>query len=326
MTFAWLWLALLLPLYWLIPARQKHDQGLQHPFLFALANPAYKPATPQRRILPILAWLCLVLALMRPQWIGPPLDNESQGRAIYLSVDLSESMLERDMSWNNRAIERFQAVQAVVKEFIEQRTEDFIGLVVFGSFAEIQSPLTSDTRALVNILQDLRPGMAQPKTAIGDGLALAAQQLRESPAQDKVIILLSDGENTSGSVTPEQGIEVAKNSDIKVYTIGFGSDGRRNSMFNLFSMKVGSSIDERTLKNIAEQTDGQYFRATTSQELIDVFDAIEKLEPSQEHVEQQRVIIELFWLPLLVFASLSLAVPVIRFIQEWMNRHAIRKA
>ena len=325
MTFAWLWALALLPLYWLIKSRQRHQQGLEHPFLFALAERDFKPATPKRQILPALAWLCLVLALTRPQWIGPPLDSESQGRAIYLSVDISESMLERDMRWNNRPINRFQAVQAVVKEFIENRVQDYIGLVVFGSFAEVQSPLTADSKALVGILDDVLPGMAGQSTAIGDGLAVAAKQLRDSPAKDKVIILLSDGENRTGNLTPEQAIEVAKASDIKVYTIGFGSDSR-SSLFGGFGLNLGGSgIDETTLKEIAQQTGGQYFRATTSQELLNVFQAIEQLEPSQEHITQQHMVIELFWLPLLGFIVLTGTRPAIRLIKEWINRHAIRQ-
>ncbi len=324
MSAAWWWMIFLLPLYWLIPAKKQNDQGLDHPFLFALSNQDANKARTSRNILASIAWVFLVLACMRPQWIGPPLDNESQGRAIYLSVDMSDSMREQDMRWNGRAISRFQAVQAVVKEFIEDRQKDFIGLVVFGSFAEIQSPLTPDTQALSNILDDLLPGMAQPKTAIGDGLAVAAQQLRESPAKDKVIILLSDGENTSGQVTPEEATKVAKASDIKVYTIGFGGDGRQ-SLFGQFGFNLGSGVDEQTLKRIAEQTDGQYFRASSSQELIDVFNAIEQLEPSEEHVKQQRVVVELFWIPLIVFTALTLAAPLITALFQRILRYATPK-
>ncbi|MDX1475831.1 MAG: VWA domain-containing protein, partial [Reinekea sp.] len=167
---------------------------------------------------------------------------------------------------------------------------------VFGSFAEIQSPLTPDTLAIKELLADLRPGMAEGSTAIGDGLALAVKQLRESDSPDKVIILLSDGENNSGSVTPEQATQVAVQSGIKVYTIGFGSDGS-NSIFGRLGFG-GNGIDEATLKDIAEQTQGQYFRATSTSDLIDVFNLIEQLEPSEEFQDQQRVVTELYWLPL----------------------------
>ncbi len=300
MNIAWPWLLALLPLYWLLPTAKKSstDGALEHAFLMSLAHqiPQTPPSRRLSQWLPALIWLSLILACIRPQWIGDPIDNEANGRSLYLSVDLSESMLERDMTWNGRAIERYQAVQAVVGEFVESRKNDFIGLVVFGSFAEIQSPLTPDTLAIKELLADLRPGMAEGSTAIGDGLALAVKQLRESDSPDKVIILLSDGENNSGSVTPEQATQVAVQSGIKVYTIGFGSDGS-NSIFGRLGFG-GNGIDEATLKDIAEQTQGQYFRATSTSDLIDVFNLIEQLEPSEEFQDQQRVVTELYWLPL----------------------------
>ena len=302
MSFAWPWLFILLPLYWLLPKRKHNanEGALEHPFLMSLSavDEQNNPAPTFDRWLNSAIWVFLVLALVRPIWIGEPIFDEAQGRNLYLSVDLSESMLERDMTWNGRAIERYQAVQAVVGEFVEKRSNDFIGLVVFGSYADIQSPLTPDTQAIKELLADLRPGMAEGSTAIGDGLALAVKQLRDSDSPDKVIILLSDGENNSGNVTPEQATQVAAQSNIKVYTIGFGSDGR-NSLLGRFGFG-GSGIDEATLKDIAEKTDGQYFRAASTQELINVFDLIEQLEPSEEHEDALRVVTELYWLPLLL--------------------------
>ncbi len=300
MSLAWPWLLILLPLYWLLPRRKNNatDGALEHPFLMSLsaANDQKNQTSTVDKWLSVIVWLLLIAALVRPVWIGAPIFDETNGRNLYLSVDLSESMLERDMTWNGRAIERYQAVQAVVGEFVEKRKNDFIGLVVFGSYADIQSPLTPDTNAIKELLDDLRPGMAEGSTAIGDGLALAVKQLRESDSPDKVIILLSDGENNSGNVTPEQATQVAAQSGIKVYTIGFGSDGR-NSLFG--RLGFGSSgIDEATLKDIAEKTNGQYFRATSTQDLIDVFKLIEQLEPSEEYADQLRVITELYWIPL----------------------------
>jgi Ca-activated chloride channel family protein len=300
MTFAWPWLLLLFPLYWLIPESKniKTQGALEHPFLMSLADDTQSPGQKNKiqATLIVFIWCMLVISIARPQWIGEPLQDESKGRALYLSVDLSESMLERDMTWNNRAIERYQAVEAVVGEFVEQRQQDFIGLVVFGSFAEIQSPLTPDTNAINDMLADLRPGMAGGSTAIGDGLALAVKQLRESESIDKVIILLSDGENNSGSVTPEQAMQVAKQSDIKVYTVGFGSDGS-NSLLGRFGFG-GRGVDEETLKRIATETSGEYFRATNTRELAEVFKLIETLEPAEEYVQDQRLLTELYWISL----------------------------
>lgn len=306
MSFAWPWLLLLLPLYWLVPKSKKAQVSgaIEHPFLASLAQTDYneKKPTGLAQIISLLIWLLLVIALARPQWIGAPLQDESLGRGLYLSVDLSDSMRERDMSWNGRTIARYQAVQGVVDDFIAQRPQDFIGLVVFGSFAEIQAPLTPDTRSIQKILADLLPGMAGGSTAIGDGLALAAKQLRQSESKDKVIILLSDGENTSGSVTPEEALSVAKQSNIKVYTIGFGRAGF-----------FGSGIDERTLANIAKETGGEFFSASSTSELAQVFEFIDSLEPAEEYLQDQREITELYWWPLLVatlFQILLLALPL----------------
>jgi len=301
MNFAWPWLALILPLWWLLPKSRKSATAgaLEHPYLMSLSQqqPGRQPASRAGLVIQV-AWILLVVALMRPQWIGAPVSNVIAGRSIFLAVDLSGSMLEPDMSWNGRAIERYQAVQAVVGQFVEQRQQDFIGLVVFGSFAEIQAPLTPDVQAVSAILQDLRPGMAGDSTAIGDGLALAVKQLRLSESPDKVIILLSDGENKTGDVTPEQAMTVAQQSDIKVYTIGFGGD-RQNGFFGMLR-GAGNEIDEQTLKTIAEQTQGRYFRATSTQDLAQVFQTIDSLETSDRADREVRLVIEYYWLPLLL--------------------------
>jgi Ca-activated chloride channel family protein len=298
MTFAWPWLALLFPMLFIALRLQKQtrDQGaIEHPYLISLSQSVRSSdrVTNKALLFQSLVWFCLVLALMRPQFIGEPLSQPERGRSLFLAVDISESMLERDMRWNGQTIERFQAVQAVIGEFAENRQGDLLGLVVFGAFADIQAPLTPDVVAVKELLNDLRPGMAEGSTAIGDGLALAAKQLRDAEAQDKVIVLLSDGENNSGSVSPEQALQVAQQSDITVYTIGFGRPR--------FGFR---GVDERTLKRIAEQTNGQYFSATSSEELMQVFDAIEALEPSEEFSRQQRVITEIYWWPLMLAGAL----------------------
>jgi len=308
MNFAWPWLALILPLFWLLPRSRTSAsaEALEHPYLMSLSQqqpPGRQRVTRAGWLLQV-AWVLLVVALIRPQWVGEPVSNVIAGRSIFLAVDLSGSMLEPDMTWNGRAIERYQAVQAVVGQFVEQRRQDFIGLVVFGSFADIQAPLTPDVQAVSAILRDLRPGMAGDSTAIGDGLALAVKQLRLSESPDKVIILLSDGENKTGDVTPEQATTIAQQSDIKVYTIGFGGD--RPTSFLGMLRGGGNEIDEQTLKTIAEQTQGRYFRATSTQDLAQVFRTIDNLETSDRDDRDVRLVIEYYWLPLLASFGLIL--------------------
>lgn len=314
MTFAWPWIALFLPVIFLAkfkPSSTLQAYSLEHPYLAELGHaPEHQSVSRVGKVLQASIWVLLIIALMRPQWVGEPIVNNERGRSLYLAVDISESMLERDMQWNGRAVERYQAVQAVVGEFIEQRDEDFIGLVVFGSFAAVQAPLTADTEAIKNILADLRPGMADGRTAIGDGLALAVKQLRESDTPDRVVILLSDGESNSGSVTPAQATQVAQQSDIKVYTIGFGGDGRQ-SIFGRLGFG-GNGVDEQTLQNIASQTGGTYFRATSAQELSNVFNEIETLEPSDRDSATQRVVIEWYWCPLLLALALIVSQQILK--------------
>lgn len=319
MSFAWPWLALLLPLPALLPKHASgllSQQSLDHPYLAALSEQG-GVAQPSRwsQLLQWLVWALLLLAAMRPQWVGEPIFDQQRGRALYLAVDLSESMLERDMRWHGQPIERYQAVQAVVSEFVSKRAGDFLGLVVFGEFAEVQAPLTPDTAAISGLLADLRPGMAGGKTAIGDGLALSAKQLREADSEERVIILLSDGANNSGQVTPEEAISVALQSNIRVYTIGFGSD-RGQSLFGRLNLGSGS-LDEQTLKRIAASTDGQYFRASSATELIEVFRNIDRLEPNEVDDQPQRRVSEWYWLPLAAALLLLLLQMGVRQFLAW---------
>lgn len=298
MSVAWPALFLLLPLFWLVMRfrQPKTDAALDHPYLHALAqNETLNGNTQKASLWLHVAWLCLVLALVRPQFVGEPIVQTESGRSLYLAVDLSTSMLEPDMSWNGRVIERYTAVQLVVGEFVRERVNDFIGLVVFGEFAAVQAPLTPDTQALSKLLADLRPGMAGDSTAIGDGLALAVKQLRESDSPDKVIILLSDGENTAGTVTPEEAMTIAEQSDIKVYTIGFGG-GRSQGLLGLLGARSG--LDEETLKAIAVRTGGEYYAAQSTSDLIDVFNTIDQLEQDERDGQERRQITELYSWPL----------------------------
>lgn len=299
MTFAWLWAWLLLPLPWLVwrfmPATQSRDR-LRHPYLAGWVQGGGGGSEIGGRTRGIwlwLAWLLLVLALSRPQTLGPAIAPEHPSRNLMLVVDMSRSMEEPDMEWQNQRITRYQAVQKVVGDFVVRRRGDAIGLVVFGDFADIQAPLTPDTLAVRDLLADLRPGMAGNNTAIGDGLALAVKRLRALDAPDKVVILLSDGENTAGRLTPEEGIKVASASGIRVHTIAFGGEQR----LGLFGMPSGGGVDERALTRIADETQGQFFRARSTEELESVYRRLDELEPSLRSGPEQRLASEWFWLP-----------------------------
>lgn len=301
MMFAWPWAFVLLPLPWLIwwrlPARVSADR-LRHPLVqgWLAASEQNEPTRSGRLGFWLwLVWLLLIVALARPQTLGPPLIPNQPGRNIMLVVDLSLSMTEADMEWQGRPLSRYQAVQIVVGDFVRQRRGDALGLVVFGDFAALQAPLTPDVDAVEGVLSTLQPGMAGNSTAIGDGLVMAVQRLHEVEADNPVIILLSDGENSPDSLPPELGIEAAQAGGVHIHTIGFGAEPR----LGVFSMS-NSSVDEATLMDIAEQTGGQYFRARSTAELIEVYRQLDLLEPSPQRSLNSRQASDWFWLPTLL--------------------------
>lgn len=305
MIFAWPWMLLALPmpvlLWWRLPAQVAADR-LRHPLIQSwVAGGVERETTPAGRsgFWLWLVWPLLILALARPQTLGPPLIPEQPGRNLMLVVDLSLSMAEADMQWQGQTISRYQAVQAVVGDFVKQRRGDALGLIVFGDFAALQAPLTPDVDAVDAVLATLQPGMAGNRTAIGDALALAVQRLRQVQTSEAVIILLSDGENTAGELIPAQGAEAAQASGVRVHSIGFGAEPR----LGVFTMS-GSSVDEATLAGIAKQTGGRYFRARSTEELAAVYQQLNALEPSPQRTLNHRQTHDWFWLPALVALAL----------------------
>lgn len=228
----------------------------------------------------------LTLAAARPQTISI-ISQPSEARNIMLALDLSGSMRTTDFSINQRAINRLEAVKLVVAEFIEQRKHDRIGLVVFGTKAFLQCPLTSDHALLLDLLKRLEIGLAGDGTAIGDGLGLALKRLEAVPGESKAIVLLTDGVNTSGTADPLQAATVARDLKIKVHTVGIGSrDTVANAGSGFFSRQMTKQyeFDEQTLQKIAEQSKGVYFNAVNLEQLQDVYQEIDRLERTEEQL------------------------------------------
>lgn len=287
---AWL---LLLPfaVYFLLPALKKtYSEALKIPFLAdikhiqtqsgnsALLSP--KIAAGIRGIILIAAWCLLVFALCRPQWAGKPIPVKNEGRDILLVVDISNSMSEEDFEYQKKMYSRLAAVKSVVSSFIDKRTADRIGLVLFGTRAYLQAPLTYDRQSVKEMLQTADAGMAGNSTSIGDAVGVALKSLAESAGkpENKVIILLTDGENNDGSLSLPQAIALAKEEGVKIYTIGAGSD---TEVFfgGLFSIPRDKGLDEKSLKALAKETQGNYFRAKDVNSLAQIYDKIDKLEP-----------------------------------------------
>lgn len=229
----------------------------------------------------------LVVALARPQQIEQNVRTASEGIDIMLAIDISASMLARDFE-----PDRITAAKEVAGSFISDRYGDRIGLVAFAAEAFTQSPLTTDQSTLQTLLAQIRSGLIDDSgTAIGNGLATAINRLRESDAKSKVVILLTDGVNNRGEITPITAAEIAKAQNIRVYTIGVGTEGMAPypavDMFgNITFVKQKVEIDEKTLTAMAEMTGGRYFRATDNAKLKAIYDEINQLEKSKVEVTE----------------------------------------
>lgn len=250
-------------------------------------------------------WFLLVCALAKPILIGEPVKVKNEGRDILMVTDISTSMLETDFYFQNRRLSRIDAVKAVVSDFVTKRLSDRMGLILFGTRAYLQVPLTFDKNNLNNILLQTDAGMAGNSTSIGDALGLALKTLKENslPTDQKVIILLTDGENNDGSLSLPKAVELAREEGVKIYTIGVGSEG-----FNLANAFFGisnSGFDEKSLQEMANETKGRYFKATDLKELVEVYRQIDALEPvtgDENYVFEKK---QLFYIPLLMAFLLS---------------------
>ena len=245
-------------------------------------------------VLRATAFALLVVALARPQDVERLAHTDTEGIDIMLSIDVSGSMLAR-----NFKPDRITAAKEVAGAFIADRYGDRIGLVAFAGEAFTQSPLTTDQGTLQTLLSRIRSGLIEDGTAIGNGLATAINRLRESDAKSKVIILLTDGVNNRGSITPMTAAEIAKAQGMRVYTIGVGTEGMDPypalDMFGQMTfVQQKVEIDEKTLTTIAEMTGGRYFRATDKEKLKAIYDEINRMERSKVEVSEHVTYHELF--------------------------------
>ena len=253
-----------------------------------------------------LIYILLVLAAARPQWVGEPIPIRSQSRDIMLIMDISNSMLEPDFAVGNRRINRLAAVKKTASDFIDKRTDDRIGLILFGTRAYLQAPLTYDKKSVQDILWSMDAGMAGNSTSIGDAIGLALKNIKEDDHKEKILVLLTDGENNDGSLAMPDAINLAKNENVKVYTIGVGSESAFIDSF--FGMKIGigsTGLDETRMKKLAQDTQGKYFRARDTKSLQQIYNAIDKLEPTENNEQFSVETKELFYIPLLVAVILA---------------------
>ena len=298
-SFHWPWFAVLLPLPFLVwrfwPRTrnaadfQDHGEGatLLHPALGRLASTFLTSRSLthmgglQQIIMLTLLWVALIMALMRPQWLQPYTEVRTEGYDLMLAVDTSRSMEALDFSVDNRQVTRMAVIKGVLGRFIKAREGDRIGMVVFGSQVFVLSPMTLDVQAVRVLVDSIVARMAGDGTAIGDAIGLSVKKLRERPEGSRVLILVTDGENTEGSLPPKLAAQLAAQEGIRIYTIGVGSKGLVPFFENGQLTQVKMEIDEELLTEIASLTGGAYFRATDANALEKIYQRIDALEKTQ---------------------------------------------
>jgi len=319
--FEWPWMvaALALPfiIRWLLPAYLSVEQAaLKVPFLedFSEAETRAAPRTEQWPLLvAAIAWLLLVIACTRPQWLGEPIEQAVSGRDLMLAVDLSGSMEVKDFVINNKTVDRLTAIKWVAGDFINRRAGDRLGLILFGTQAYLQTPLTFDRKTVATLLDEAVIGLAGDNTAIGDAIGLGVKRLKNQEVNSRVLILLTDGANTAGEVTPLKAAELAAEHQLKIYTIGIGADEMLvRSFFGSHKVNPSQDLDEATLTAIAEKTGGVYFRARNTDELEKIYRLLDQLEPVEKDKQYFRPRTELYYWPLSVALMLAAGIALSR--------------
>ena len=320
--FAWPWMLLALGVpwlaRWLLPAARQETNALRVPWGGRLQAIAVEGGARHVRRMPVLAlaaWSLLCVAAARPQQLGDVVQPPHSGRDLMLAVDLSGSMGEEDMRLGGRVVDRLTAAKAVIADFLDRRAGDRVGLIVFGQRAYALAPLTLDRDSVRQQLIDSVVGLAGRETAVGDAVGLAVKRLRDQEDGQRVLVLLTDGVNTAGQLDPLKAADLAREHDVRIYTIAFGGDGAGASLFGFQLPGADVEIDEATLKRIAEATGGQSFRARDTDELAGIYAAIDRLEPVQRPGQALRPRIERYPWPLA--AALLVALLAMTPLPRW---------
>ena len=284
-----LWIPLLIPPFLFLYFRRKARGHVRFSTVAFFKTLSPSPSLWARHLLMILrvsALVLLVIALMRPREGVEQTRVETEGIDIVLSLDVSGSMRAEDFQIEGRRRNRLFVVKEVVRDFIEKRKNDRIGIVIFGKSPYTLCPLTLDQAVLLQFLERARFGIAGDATAIGEGITTSLNRLRMTKAKSKVIVLLTDGVQNAGKVDPQTAAELAKTLGIKIYTIGVGSRGPvpfpAVDMFgNTVYQQVQIDLDEKTLEAVAETTGGQYYRATDTERLKEIYREVDRLEKTK---------------------------------------------
>lgn len=291
---AWYWMFALLPLpvlvrMW-IPKRKVQERSLKIPFFRAVSGEDLSSGALSKWIVitATVIWILLVLAASRPIWIDEKVEIPVTGRDMLVALDISGSMQQQNFSMDNRS--RFETVREMAGEFVSRRVGDRVGLILFGSLPYLYAPLTFDVQTVVNFLEGTHVGFAGQRTAIGDTIGLAVKVLRERSAENRILILLTDGENSAGSVEPLQALQLAVEHGVRIFVIGIGLDHSRSG--------VSSGSYASVLPQIAESTGGVYFHASDASALKEIYEQIDAYEPIEAEPRIRSRAIELYPWPL----------------------------
>lgn len=306
LNLAWPWVLVLVLLPLILKWRKPGGQSVDAPVLPVGHWLSDLPGVSRRgnavplwqQLLLFVIWALLVVALARPQHIGERVQMPVSGRDLMLVVDISPSMDEQDMVLQGRNINRLQAVKRVLDDFIARRQGDRLGLILFGTEPYVQAPLTFDIETVGTLMQEAGLGMAGRATAIGDAIGLATKRLRKRPQDQRVVVLLTDGANTAGEITPDKATEIAAAASIRLYTIGIGADSMvQRGLLGSRRVNPSRDLDENLLTRMAQQTGGEYFRARSLPELERIYQSIDQLEPIELEGKFYRPVTELYVWP-----------------------------
>ena len=306
----WVFLALPLPfiVYWLPAKKNTEAAPLKMPTIIPGMSSNEHGNSRKKTPLSLLisVWLLLVVAASQPQWLGEAVNIPTQGREMMVAVDLSGSMQVEDMSLNGSTVNRLEMLKVLLGEFIDRRVGDRLGLILFGDDAYMQTPMTFDRKTVQQMLDETVLGLVGKQTAIGDAIALAVKRFDEKKESNRVLLLLTDGQNTAGKITPEQALELAVAKKVTIYSVGIGADVMiQRSLFGKRRVNPSSELDEDTLTQLAEQTGGKYFRARSSEDMSEIYNLLDQLEPVEQEQQQMRPLTALFFYPLALALGLT---------------------
>ncbi len=304
LKFQWLAVLLALPLPYLIrrfmPKRESKPPSLKIPFFREISDQGLSISAPSRAIMgaAVLIWIALVCAAARPVWIDESVQVPITGRDLLIALDISGSMQQQDFSAGGRS--RFSAVQEIASEFVARRAGDRVGLILFGSQPYLYAPLTFDLNTVVEFLGHARVGFAGQQTAIGDTIGLAVKVLRERSAENRILILLTDGDNSAGSIEPLEGMRLAVEHGVRIFVIGIGIDHT--------AARYSTRRSANELPRIAQTTGGVYFHASDARALEEIYAVIDEFEPIEADSDARLVVTELYPWPLAIAMLLAVLV------------------